>query len=409
MTVSKRPSIYEHLRPYLNAKDLIPRLGLEISRISGSEAYLNPLCHDSTSGESLQVNLHTGRWLCRACESAGVSGDLIQLVEYVLSRGQPPSRGKAQGSSEGHRQALAWLCEQFGIPFEEESIYRDAGLEVLHMFCMAAHQHLLGWQEGLDWVQNKWGFDLATIHDYGLGYMPSPILPSIAAEAAQPQSREAFLASGLGWYPHKGVWQTRFAGRLTIPYLGQGYSRYLIARATPWTPKIEGQGNRVSKYYKLPVHSEKRPYISKRITNDHLYNEEVMRGATEIGVVEGVTDAIAFSAMGLRVVSPVTTAFSAVDLERFIRKCHEYGIKGTWILFDNELSGSGNWAARRTGLKLVEGGLSVKILTLPLGDKQQAAKDEIVKALGPERFNEFERGDPRERKALLKRVFSDSK
>lgn len=407
MTQSKRASIYDRLRPHLDAADLIRRLGLKESRTIGSEAYLNPLCHQSSSGESLQVNLHTGRWNCKSCQSAGVSGDLFQLVEYVLTNGAAPSRGNAQGSSEGHRQAITWLCDQFGIPFDDNRIHGDEGLDVVHLFAMAAHQHLLTTPAALEWIQEKWGFDLATVEAYGIGLMPSPILPAIAAEAARSQSRGAFRSSGLGWYTPEGVWRTRFEGRVLFPYLEHGRAVYLIGRATPWTPAVDNAGRR-AKYHKLSVHSEQRPYISERVTNDHLYNEPVMATADEIGVVEGVADAVAISSLGVAVVSPVTISFNATDLERFVRKCHENGIKRVWILFDNELSGSGNWAARRTGLKLVEGGLAVKILTLPLGDEQQAARDEVTKALGAELFDELERSDPRERKALLVQSFPDT-
>jgi len=406
MSLPKRASIYDRLRPHLDASDLIARLGLHESRRLGSEAYLRPLCHESVSGESLQINLHTGRWNCKACQPSGVYGDLIQLVEYVLTNGAAPSRGNAQGSSDGHRQAVTWLCDQFGIPFDESRISGDEGLDVVHLFAMAAHQNLLSSPTILEWIQDKWGFDRATVEAYGIGFMTSPILPAIAAEAARPQSRGAFRSSGLGWYAAKGgAWNTRFAGRVLFPYLEHGRAVYLIGRATPWTPPIDG--GRVPKYHKLSVHSEHRSYISERITNDHLYNEPVMATADEVGVLEGVADGVAISALGVPVVSPVTISFNAVDLERFLRKCRENGIKRVWILFDNELSGSGSWAARRTGLKLVEGGLVVEILTLPLGDSQRAARDEVVKALGQELFDDLERSDPRDRKAMLRAVLPD--
>lgn len=407
MPTPQRASIYDRLRPHLDAADLLRRLGLQESRTVGSEAYLRPLCHESTSGESLQVNLHTGRWNCKACQGSGMRGDLFQLVEYVLTGGQVPSRGNAQGASSGHRRALEWLCGQFGVPFDDGRVTGDPALDVVHLFAMAAHEHLLESPQVLAWVQEKWGFDRATVEAYGLGYMPDPILPSIAAEAARPESRGAFQASGLGWYPPSGTWRTHFAGRVLFPYLEHGRAVYLIGRATPWTPALEN-GVKPPKYHKLSVHSEQRPYVSERVTNDHLYNEPIMSTAEEIGVVEGVADAVALSALGVPVVSPVTISFNAVDLERFLRKCGEYGIRRAWILFDNELSGSGNWAARRVGLKLVEGGIATRVLTLPLGAPQRAARDEVVAALGPELFDELERSEPRRRKELILEACPDS-
>lgn len=406
MTISQRASIYDRLRPHLDAADLIRRLGIEQSRAIGSEAYCRPLCHESSSGESLQINLHTGRWNCKACQHAGVYGDLFQLVEYALTNGNAPSRGNAQGASAGHRQALVWLCDQFGIPFDDARVSGDPGLDVVHLFAMAAHQYLLSREDVLAWILEKWGFDRATVEAYGIGFMSSPILPAIAAEAGNPKSRGAFRGSGLGWYTTEGRWCTRFEGRILFPYLEHGRAVYLIGRATPWTPALDN-GAKSPKYHKLSVHSSERPHVSERVTNDHLYNEAVMSSASSVVIAEGVADAVALSALGVPVVSPVTISFNAADLERFTRKAREFGLSRVEILFDNELSGSGNFAARRVGLKLVERGLVVKILTLPLGDEQKAARDEVMSALGDELFAELERSDPRRRKEMITEAVPD--
>lgn len=403
-----RESIYDQLRPHLDAADLIRRLGLNLKRSMGSEAYCEPLCHQSTSGESLQVNLQTGRWNCKACQDSGVYGDLIQLVEYVLTGGAAPSRGQAQGASAQHREAVEWLCTQFGVAYSQGRHVGDAALDVVHVVAMSAHEYLLKSPEALAFILDKWGFDESTVRSYGIGYMPSPILPEIAAEAARPESRDAFRSSGMGWFTGNGSsWHTHFEGRIIFPYLEHGRAVYMIGRTTPWTPKPEG-GRRVAKYHKLSVHSETRPYISKSITNDHLYNEPVMRDAPRVVIAEGVADAVALSALGVPVVSPVTISFNAVDLERFTRKAAEFGIAEVEILFDNELSGSGNWAARRAGLKLVERGLAARVLTLPLGQVQEAARDEVRKALGDDVFEELERSAPHVRKRIIEDAAGDA-
>ena len=407
MTLPNRASIHDQLRPHLNAADLLQRLGLTVARTLGSEAYCAPLCHESTSGESLQVNLHTGRWNCKACQSHGVYGDLFQLVEYVLTRGAPPSRGTGQASSESSRAALAWLCEQFGVAFDESRVTGDGGLDVVHLVSMAAHQHLLGSPKVLDWIAERWGFDRATVEAYGIGYLPSPMLPELVVEAGRSQSRAAFRASGLGWHSSDGEWKTRFEGRVLFPYLEHGRAVYLIGRATPWTPPLDG-GAKPPKYHKLSVHSEQRPYISARVTNDHLYLEPVMSSTDTIVVAEGIADAVALSALGVPVVSPVTISFNATDLERFTTKAKTFGIRRVEILFDNELSGSGNFAARRVGLKLVERGLVARVLTLPLGPEQQRARDEVLEILGEELFAELERSDPAERKEIILRAVPDA-
>lgn len=372
----------------------------------GSEAYCAPLCHESSSGESLQINIHTGRWNCKACKDLGVHGDLFQLVEYALSNGDAPSHGKGQRESAGHRSAIEWLCGQFGIPYDSDRVTGDGGLDVIHTFAMLAHQHLLSKPSVLEWIEEKWGFDLATVESYGLGFMPSPILPELLSESSQVGSKRSFKSSGVGWYSPDGCWHTHFEGRVIFPYLEGGRAVYMIGRQTPWTPKPE-EGGRSPKYHKLSVHSERRPYISERVTNDHLWNEPVMSTADEVGILEGIADGVAGSALGLAVVSPVTVSFNEADLERFLRKCKENGINRVWILFDNELSGSGIAGAQRLGLKLVRGGLCVSILTLPLGPVQQAAKDELLEALGKENLATLESSEPRDRKRLIAELFPE--
>lgn len=406
MTNARRPSIYDQLRPHLDAGDLIRRLGLVEARQLGSESYCKPLCHESSSGESLQINLHTGRWNCKACQHAGMRGDLIQLVEYAISGGRAPSHGEQQGSSSTHREAIQWLCQQFAIPFDESRATSDAGVDVVHLFAMLAHKHLLGSPRVLEWIQERWGFDLATVEAYGIGFMTSPLLPELVEEAQRSGSRDAFRSSGLGWYTPEGRWRTRFEGRVTFPYLEHGRAVYLIGRATPWTPALD-DGRKPPKYHKLSVHSDQRPFISERVTNDHLYNESIMGSTDTVVIAEGVADAVALSNIGVPVVSPVTISFNATDLERFTRKARENGIHRAEILFDNELSGSGNWAARRVGMQLVERGLVARILTLPLGPDQERARDEVIAALGRDKFEELERSDPRERKDLIASAIAD--
>jgi DNA primase len=393
-------SVYDRLRPHLSAEDILGRLGVEVVRRLGSEVYCRPLCHDSTSGESLQVNVHTGRWNCKACQNSGISGDMIQFVEYVQTGGRAPSKGSEQHSSSAHREAVRWLCEQYAVPYDDDRRGGDPALDVVHIFAMAAHEHLLRSPNVLEWIQEKWGFDRATVEAYGIGFMPSPLLPLIAVEANRPESRAAFRSSGIGFYPPDGSFTTRFEGRVIFPYLEHGRAVYLIGRSTPWTPARD-DGGHVPKYHKLTVHSDQRPYVSEKITNDHLYLEPTMDGATTILVAEGVADAVASSTLGVPTVSPVTISFNKVDRERFVRKCKEKGIRRVELLFDNELSGSGNVAAVRTGVQLVEAGLCVLVLTLPLGPKQVAARDEVMAAIGAEAFRELEQADPRRRKEII--------
>jgi len=398
-------SVYDEIRARVEARDLIDRLGLEVVRELGAEAACRPLCHESTSGESLHVNLHTGKWMCRACQPEGIYGDLIQLVEHVRSGGRAPTHGKAQGDSAGHREAIDWLAQEYGIALPEATRREDPGLEVVHLVAMHAHEYLLANPEVLEWIEEKWGFDRDLVESYAIGFLPVPLPAALALEAERRESRQAFAASGIGFYSGN-EFVTRFAGRVTFPYLEAGRAVYLIGRSTLWTPRLD-DGREPPKYHKLTVHSDKRQWISPKITNSHLYNEPILRSANTVVVAEGVADAVALSSLGVPVVSPVTISFSASDLDRFVGKVRENGISRVEILFDDELSGSGNAGARRTALKLCERGLTVRVLSLTLGASQIAARREVEEALGSEVFADFLEADPRRRKEIIGERLTD--
>ena len=407
MSVPDSPTIYDRLRRHLDPLDLIQRLGLEVTRKLGSEAYLNPLCHESSGGESLQVNLHTGSWNCKACQSAGMRGDLFHLVEYVQTGGNAPSKG--EGTSPARTEALRWLCDQYGEPFNEgRDNEQDEALIGLETFVLAAATYLLERPDVLEWIEKKWGFDLDTVIAYRIGFMPDPLLPEIAVDASKNKLR--YRSAGLGWYDGD-KFTTRFAGRITFPYLEHGRPVYLIGRATPWTPKIPVEGRQPvapPKYHKLSVHSPTRTYVSPSITNEHLFNEPVLKTCgNEVGVLEGIADGVAFSHIGIDVVSPVTISFNGPDLERFVAACHANGVKVVWILFDNELSGSGNFAAIRAGRQLIEGGLDTRVITLPPGPQQEAARQEVLTSIGEDALRELEACDPHLRKKMLAEKIPD--
>ena len=306
------------------------------------------------------------------CRSCGFGGDLIQLAEYALTGGNAPSKGAEQHLEATHQEALRWLCERYGVVYAEGSSFGDQSLQFLNFITEEAHLELLARPNVLEVVKEQWGFDRSTVEQYQLGFVPDPLPVGIVDTAKQ--NPEAFRASGFGWVNDDGEVVTPFAGRIIFPYLEHGRTVYLIGRATKWTKTKDGKGT--AKYYKLPVHSDRRPYISDRITNEHLYNESILATTKRVVITEGVADAVALSSIGVPVVSPVTITMNAVDIVRFVDKCREHGITSIEVLFDNELSGSGGHGATKLARALVESGFPVKILELPRGDLQQAAYDD---------------------------------
>lgn len=400
MPKNTKQSVYDQLRSLLHSETLASDLGLVIVSSDGSEIEMQPLCHESSSNRSLHLNKHSGRWVCRSC---GFGGDLIQLAEYALTGGNAPSKGPEQHLEATHQDALRWLCERYGVVYEEGSSFGDQSLQFLNFITEEAHLELLGRPEVLEVVHAQWGFDQSTVEQYQLGFIPSPLPVGIVDTAKQ--NPGAFRASGFGWVNNDGEVVTPFAGRIIFPYLEHGRTVYLIGRATKWTKTRDGKGT--AKYYKLPVHSDRRPYISDRITNEHLYNESILSTTKRVVITEGVADAVALSSIGVPVVSPVTITMNAVDVVRFVDKCKANGITSIEVLFDNELSGSGGHGAKKLARGLVESGFPVKILELPRGETQQAAFDELRSRFPKGQFEEYQKLDPTEKKKLVEQLFPD--
>jgi DNA primase len=397
-------SVYDRLRERMSAEDVIRRLGLHVVRRSGNEVHLEPLCHASDSGSSLHLNLDTGRWLCFACQTMGVSGDLFQFVEYVLSGGQAPMKGSGAMNRPQHIEAIRWLCEQYVVPFEMDRMRPPAEMEALDHFAGLAHDYLLSGEadDVLEWIDKQWGFSRDVVESFRIGFMPAPVIPDlISAIEGSADLRNAFRSCGVGFVHSKtGNFVTPFEGRVTFPYLEHGRAVYLIGRSTPWTPKHEG---RAAKYYKLPVHSETRPYISPRINNAHLFNDGSLAGARRVIVTEGVADAVALASVGVQgVVSPVGLSAREDVADALADRMRSEGAEHIDIAYDSELSGSGSQGARATALRMVERGLSVSILSFSRGPAQERAFAEVVGIIGEEKLVVLESLERAvERKAFL--------
>lgn len=410
---TETPSVYDRLRERMSAEDILSRLGVEIIRQAGNEVHLAPLCHTSSSGESLHLNTDTGRWLCFACAESGMSGDLFQFVEYVLSGGAAPSKGVGAMRRESHVAAVRWLCEQYVIPFDSVEITLPAEMEALDQFAGLAHDYLVSGAADhvLDWIQEQWGFSRDVVETFHLGFMPSPLIPELLQLVESSGAfRNALRSAGVGFmHSSKHQFVTPFEGRVTFPYLEHGRAVYLIGRATPWTPKGEDGSGARAKYYKLPVHSEKRTYISPRINNTHLFNDGALSGCKRVLLTEGVADAVAIASTGVRgVVSPVGLSAREDVAEALAARMRREGAEHVDIAYDAELSGSGSQGARASAVRMIEHGMSVSILTFSPGPKQEAARLEVVAKIGEEKLQAIERStSAAERRRLITESIGD--
>jgi DNA primase len=184
------------------------------------------------------------------------------------------------------------------------------------------------------WLHGRYGFTDETIDRLLLGWADGHLLDHLIETAGA--STEEALSTGLFVRTRGGRVVDLFCNRIVFPYWHRGRACYFIARQTEHTDDKPWEQ---AKYKKLLTRSEKHPYVSKHVQNDTFYGEDSIRGAEEIVVTEGVTDAIAVLQCGLAVLSPVTVRFRKRDHAKLIALTKH--ARRVVICNDSEKSGAG--------------------------------------------------------------------
>ncbi len=97
-------------------------------------------------------------------------------------------------------------------------------------------------------------------------------------------------------------------------------------------------------------------------------------------ITEGVTDCISLMEHGFPVVSPVTVQIREADWERLLPKLA--GVKTVYICQDNEISEAGMQGALKTARILAQHGIATRVAVVPLGEKQQVARETLASLPG---------------------------
>ncbi len=344
--------------------------------------------HRSQSHRSLHVWLDKQGWFCHACATGG---DVLQLVEFV--RFGVVTRGQSGSMPDSHRQARDFLASRVrlpplsklasGSPEEAEEAHRLTlrVREALTAFAASYHQRLIGNPEVLAWFRGKYGISEETISRLQIGYAENGV-PSVARTLMDGPGaftmRELAATSVFRPTAQDGL-VPFFDGRIVFPYWSRGHVVFMIGRSTPWTPDHEWEK---SKYKKLAIHNDRNnSHVSPYIRNDVLYNEDVLLARPErVIITEGVTDCISLMEHGFPVVSPVTVQIREADWERLLPKLA--GVKTVYICQDNEISEAGMQGALKTARILAQHGIATRVAVLPLGKKQQAARETLASLPG---------------------------
>jgi len=363
-------------------------LGGRITQESPRTLYCDCPHHSSQSHRSLHIMLDKQGWYCFGC---GVGGDVLQLVEFIQS-GQV-TRGQAGRMPESHRQARDFLASRAGLPplsslspggvqdSEEAHALTLRVREALTELAESYHQRLLAKLDVLAWFREKYRIsdEMAARLKIGFAENQEPsVIQALMNEPGAFTRGELTATSAFRPTPQDGLIPF-FEGRIVFPYWSRGHVVFMIGRQTPWTPD---QAWEQSKYKKLAVRNgHNNEHVAPCIRNDVLYNEDVLLTRPErVIITEGVTDCISLMEHGFPVVSPVTVRIRDADWERLLPKLA--GVKTVYICQDNEVSEAGLNGALRTASVLGGHGILTRVAVLPLGAKQQTARQELRDCFG---------------------------
>ena len=386
--------------------------------------------HQSISHRSLHIRLDVQSFICFGCSKGG---DVLQLVEFVQSGGI--TAGQSGEMPESHRKARDWLAERAGLPplaqygltpaqiaeMEQRRAFETRVQEALSTLAAYYHFRLKQEPEVLAWLQSKYAITADTIDRLQIGYAANKSWKDkngeqhagvMRAMTGRGFSNQELAATGAFVPTQQGKLFPFFDRRLIFPYWSRGRVAFLIGRKTPWTPDNQYEKG---KYKKLPVHNtDSRRYIAPCIDNGVLYNEDcLLARPSRLVITEGVTDCIALMQAGFPTISPVTVQIRANDWDRIIPKLR--GVETVYICQDNELSEAGLKGALRTAGRLSKAGIETRIVTLPLGSAQEAAREQLRGTFGleaspgPGKLKELLKGRSAEDIAEAERLLGEAK
>lgn len=285
------------------------------------------------------------------------------------------------------KEAVQWLAEragvrrpggdpaehdrELGLAMEQRAVRRLLGLA-------AAYFHRRLPPELRDaWYRKRYGFTDTTIDSLQLGWADGQLYEHFVRELGV--SEEQALRTGLFVRTEHGP-RDFFRGRLTFPYWRGGEVVYFTARTVEADAK---QG----KYWKLLTRSDRHPYVSSTVRNEHLFNEDALRRAEEVLITEGIPDCIAAHQAGFACASPGTTQLRDADVPRVVALTRS----ATLVILcnDAEESGAGFKGALASADALTRAGRHVRIAALPRPPAvEKLDLDDFLKAHTPEELRQ---------------------
>ena len=409
---------------------------IKITEETTEKIFIDCPVHASHSHKSCVYDKLTGKWFCFGC---GVGGDLLQLVEFVLSG--TVTKGVGGVMSENHRRARDWLAEYMGMPLLSQMGKSAEEIERVEMRRMADartfecmrevveywHVRLLNTIEQVCELKQQYGFTDELINRLKIGYADNaagtdvagkPIpslrdhLRALGYSVDEQLSTGLFAADDWSGGPEEYYAIPLFRNRWVFPYWRGGKAVYAIARKTRW---IIDPKDAEAKYRKALTH-QKREFVSPAINNDELFNEyDATQGKLNYRVIaEGITDCLAAIQNDFPTTSPVTTHIKRNDWPRLTANLKRAGCEVVYLVGDNEISQAGKRGAENNARRFEAAGIQARIITLPLGAEQVQAREAlavhgIIEGLDSKQIGTIKTGLEPEQAAEIDRLIADAK
>lgn len=293
------------------------------------------------------------------CFGCGAKGDVISFV--------------MQAEKLGFIDAVKKLATRFNVPLkkysseelkemerarQERQLLQNVLTDAAEFFHSQIDSVKIDGLSIREILNKERGFYDHTIHKYRIGYADTN--NNVVEHLLKKYSREDLLLSGL-FIPYEDKLFCLFKGRIVFPYLKNNEVVYMIARKTELTPKNKFEE---AKYIKLRVYNDSRPYISKHLRNDHLFNTDSL-GKDYVLITEGITDCISLDQAGFPCISPVTIRFRKRDLENLLKICKR--LDKVYLINDNEANKMGTEGSIDTASYLFRNSIDqVRVCTIPL-------------------------------------------
>ena len=338
-----KDDLKDQILSQINIVDVIRSSGVKLTDNGGGTyvgAHENK--HKSVSGNCLRVDKKEGIWNCFHCHEGGDIFSWIASVNNLDIR-------------KDFKKILAIGADICGIEVKKKKKVDKRSTEISTFECIsdAVSYFQSNMTDKLyEYIYKQWGIERDTVDKYKIGYS-KPGLYNYLIDSGYNKSQ--ILKTGL--FANFGDESPEVLGkRIIFPYLDEGKPMYLIGRNI--------FDDRRPKYVKLPIHSDRKKYISKKIKNIIFGIDSL----TDVDrrfclITEGVTDCIMAHQNGIPTISPVTVQFRKKDADIVHHWVKDF--ETVYICNDNEINNAGSEGAKAIAWSLIGKGVEVKIVTLP--------------------------------------------